>query len=101
MKKFAVIATALMLFGCATTETKMEEPADYPTLVKQAQASIKKAKSVDSEWSKSGKLLKKADRAAKAGDMKSAIKLARKAKFEGDMAYKQGVDQKDAAPWLF
>ncbi|MDH5256898.1 MAG: SoxXA-binding protein [Gammaproteobacteria bacterium] len=101
MKKLAVIATALMLFGCATTEPKMEQTADYPTLVKQAEASIKKAKSVGSEWRDSEKFLKNAEKAAKAGDMDKAMKLAKKAKAEGELGYKQGESQKNAGPWLF
>jgi len=102
MKKLAVFAAALLLFGCATTsENKMEMTADYPTLVKQAKASIAKAKSVGSEWRDSKKFLKKAAKAAKAGDMEKAKKLALKAKTEGELGYAQGVGQKNAAPWLF
>ena len=101
MKKLAVIATALFLFGCAAPGTKMDTTADYPTLVKQAKASIKKAKSVGSVWRDSEKFLKKAAKAEKAGNMDDAIKLAKKAKMEGDLAYKQGMDEKNAGPWLF
>lgn len=105
MKKLAVIFAALSMFvmvGCASTgSNKMEETADYPTLVKQAEASIKKAKSVGSEWRDSGKFLKKAEKAAKEGKMDKAIKLAKKAKAEGDMAYEQGKAEKNAGPWLF
>ena len=101
MKKLAVIFAALLMFGCASTGSKMEETVDYPTLVSQAKASIKKAKSVGSEWRDSAKFLKKAAKAEKAGDMKKAMKLAKKAKSEGDMAYEQGKNEKNAGPWLF
>jgi len=101
MKKLAVIAAALMLFGCATTETKMEQPVDYPTMVKEAKAAIQKAKSVGGEWRDSKKFLKKAAKAAKAGKMEKALKLAKKAKFEGEMGYKQAESEKNAGPWLF
>lgn len=102
MKKLAVIAAALLMFGCAMNETKMEaKSVDYPTLAKQADAAIKKAKSVGGEWRDSRKYLKKAAKAAKAGKMEKAKKLAEKAKFEGEMGYKQAISQKDAGPWLF
>jgi len=101
MKKLAVIAAALLLFGCASTGTKMEEPADYATLVQQANESIKKARSVGGEWRDSTKFLKKAAKAEKAGKIEKALKLVKKAKFEGEMGYKQAIEQKDAGPWLF
>ena len=34
-------------------------------------------------------------------DYKKAIKLANKAKAEGEMGYKQAMAEKDAKPWLF
>ena len=103
MKKLAVLAAVLMLFGCASTsETKMGgSDADFPTMVKEAKASIKKAKSVGGEWRDSGKFLKKAKKAAKSGDMKKAMKLAKKAQGQGKMGYDQAVDEKKAGPWLF
>jgi len=101
MKKLAIIAAALMMFGCASTEKKMEPVADYPAMVKQAKASIKKAKSVGGEWRDSSKFLKKAAKAAKNGKMDKAKKLASKAMFEGKIGYEQAVAQKNAGPWLF
>lgn len=109
MKKLAVIFAALSMVsmvGCASISSlsfgsKTEVAVDYPTLVEQANASIKKAKSVDSEWRDSKKLLKKAEKAAKAGKMEKAMKLAREAKAQGDLGYEQGVAQKNAGPWLF
>ena len=100
----AVLAAAiLMLFGCATTsESNMGGgSADYPTLVKEAKATIKAAKSSGGEWRDSKKFLKKAAKAAKAGDMKKAIKLAKKAKEQGNMGKAQAMAEKDAGPWLF
>lgn len=107
MKKLAIHATLaaaiIMLSGCATTsDTGMGGgDADYPTLVKEAEASIKGAKSAGGEWRDSKKFLKKAAKAMKAGDMKKAIKLAKKAKAEGEMGKTQAMSQKDAGPWLF
>jgi len=103
MKKLAVLAAVLMLFGCASTsETKMGGgAADFPTMVKEAKSSIKKAKSVGGEWRDSKKFLKKAEKAAKSGDAKKAMSLANKAKDQGKMGYEQAISQKNAGPWLF
>ncbi len=104
MKKLAVVFAALSMVamvGCSTFESKKEEAVDYPTLVKQANASITKARSIGGEWRDSAKLLKKAAKAEKAGKMEKAIKLAKRAKFEGEMGYKQAKNEKKAGPWLF
>ena len=103
MKKLAVLAAVLMLFGCASTsETKMGGgAADFPSMVKEAKASIKKAKSAGGEWRDSNKFLKKAEKAAKGGDMDKAMKLVKKATEQGKLGYDQAVAQKNAGPWLF
>jgi hypothetical protein len=33
--------------------------------------------------------------------VETAAKLAKKAKFEGEMGYQQAQEQKNAGPWLF
>lgn len=107
MKKLATFAAVLVLAGCASTsdmgtsEMKSMGNMDFDSLVKEAKASLKKAASVGSEWRDSGKFLKKAQAAAKAGDMEKALKLAKKAKDQGDMGAAQGESQKNAGPWLF
>ena len=96
-------AAVLMLFGCATTSKSGMGggAADFPTLAKEAGASIKKANSIGGEWRDSKKFVKKAEKAVKAGDMKKALELANKAKDQGKMGYDQAMSQKDAGPWLF
>lgn len=102
MKKLATFAAILLLVGCASApEMKMTSAGDYESIVKEAQASIKKAASVGGEWRDSKKFLKNAAKAAKAGDMKKALKLAMQAKSEGDIGYAQAMEQKKAKPWLF
>lgn len=108
MKKFAVIAAALTLAACASTgpmdsgKAAPEAAApDYDTLVKQADEAIKKASSVGAEWRDSRAFLKQAEEAKAAGDMDKAIKLAKKAKTEGELAAKQGAANAKAGPWLF
>ncbi len=68
---------------------------------KAAQAAIDKAEtsrqhaaSVDGEWRDTGKLIKKAKAALKAGEIDKAIKLARKAERQGSYGYEQSVSQK-------
>ncbi|MEJ1365036.1 MAG: SoxXA-binding protein [Candidatus Sedimenticola sp. (ex Thyasira tokunagai)] len=60
-----------------------------------AKAALKKAASVQSQWRDSGKLVKKAEAAVKKGDYAKAIKLAARATDEGDMAYRQGYEQRE------
>lgn len=105
MKKFAVIAAALTLTACASTGPTATAPeaaaADYDTLVKQAEAAIAKANSAGNEWRDSRMFLQQAAEAKAAGDMDKAVKLAKKAKSEGDMAAEQGAAHAKAGPWLF
>ena len=76
--------------------------SDVEKLIKDAEASIKKAASVDGEWRDSNsKYLKGAKAALSKGDIETAKKMAEMAKFEGDMGYQQAVGQKNAGPWLF
>ncbi len=63
---------------------------------------VKKAAKIGGEWRDSKKkFIKKAKAAASKKDYKKAIKLANKAKFEGDAGYTQAMAEKDAKPWLF
>jgi hypothetical protein len=67
-----------------------------------AEAALDKARSVEGEWRDAKKkMVKKAKAAASKGDYKKAIKLADMAKFQGEMGYKQAMEQKNASPWLF
>ena len=67
-----------------------------------AEAAVKKAAKAGGEWRDSKKkFIKKAKAAASKKDYKKAIKLANKAKAEGEMGYKQAMAEKDAKPWLF
>ena len=102
MKKLAVLFAILLATGCASTGGGMSEGGgDYDSMVAEANAAIKKAKSAGGEWRDSGKFLKKAEEAKKAGDMAKAMKLVKKAKFEGEMGFEQAQAQKKAGPWLF
>jgi len=109
MKKLAiVVATLFVLVGCGSTKDKGDEAAagaaspEVEAAINEAEAAIKKASSVDGEWRDSkGKILKKAKAAAAKGDDKTALKLAKEAKFQGEMGYQQAKEQENAGPWLF
>lgn len=113
MKKLAIVVTTLfILSGCSLFsggqgggEAGKGGGAASPEVaaaIKEAEAAIKKAKSVGGEWRDSaGKYLKNAKAAAAKGDDKKALKLAKTAKFQGEMGYQQAKAQEKAGPWLF
>jgi len=112
MRKLALVCiTAFALNGCslfmsngggmeggdmAVNESSVQE------MIKQAEAAIKKSATVDGEWRDANKTyIKKAKAALAKGDLKTAMKEAKIAKFQGEMGYKQALEQKNAKPWLF
>ena len=112
MKKLAiVVATLFILSGCSIFSDGGGDSGDgmksggspeVAAAIKEAEAAIKKSKSAGGEWrDAAGKLLKKAKAAAAKGDDKKALKLAKKAKFQGEMGYQQAKEQENAGPWLF
>lgn len=106
MKKLAISgALVFALSGLAGMQAHAAEEMgliDTLNVIKQAEAAIKKAKKVDGEWRDSSKkFLAEAKEAANHGDTALALKLAKKAKFEGEMGYQQAMDQKNAGPWMF
>lgn len=103
---FGSLVLALTLGGCATnggdSAAANGDAAAAKSAIAAAEASLKKARGIEGEWRDAKKkMVKKAKAAASKGDYKTAIKLAKKAKFQGEMGYKQAMDQKNAGPWLF
>jgi len=112
MKNFlmmAALAVALVtLAGCGSSQSKTEAAAKSEAPAKSAaqlsyEAALGKAKSAQkaagamkNEWRDTGKLLKQADAAAKAGDYAKAEKLARKAELQGHAAVAQAKEQQGA-----
>jgi len=97
----AVISLGLIAGCAAPGQSKApsgEQKAAYEQAVKDAKAAIKQAGSMGHEWRDSGKTLKKAAKAADAGDYDKAIKLANKAKREGELGHKQAMAEKNAGP---
>jgi len=61
-----------------------------------ASAAREKAASVGGEWRDTGGLIKEAEAAVKSGEFDKAIKLATKAKHQGELGYAQAMAEADA-----
>lgn len=108
MKKLMIFgALVFALSGCSIMGGNGDtaaggDAATAKSAIAAAEAALKKARGVEGEWRDAKKkMVKKAKAAASKGDFKKAIKLANKAKFQGEMGYTQAMDQKNAGPWLF
>jgi len=93
MKKFVpfLIATALVLSACGAPQKHTDK--DAAAAIAAAKEAQTKAKKAEFEWTTTGKLIEKAEDAAKNGEFDDAVKKANKAKKEADLA----LDQADAA----
>lgn len=102
MTKFASLAGALilglLLAGCAGTPEVSYGEADAKTAIEAAKAATAKAKSVNYEWRDTGKMIKKAEEAAKTGKFEDAVKMAKKAERQSINAYAQYEANKNAGP---
>jgi len=91
-----LVLTGLLATGCSGYGTKEASPENYNSAHAKAKISIANAKKAHYEWRDSGKILKAAEKAAKAGDYATATKLANKAGRQGELAVKQAEAQKNA-----
>ncbi len=92
MKLFTIAILSLFLVtGCGNKpkDSKPAAPKASAVAIANAEAAIKKAKSLHWIWRDTEKFLKKAKKAAKKGDEKKAIKLANKARVQAELAVKQ------------
>ena len=98
MKKFVpfLIATALVLSACGAPQKHTDK--DAAAAISAAKAMNKKAKKAEFEWRDTGKIIKKAEKAAKDGEFDAAVKQANKAKKQAQMALQQAKDAKRARP---
>jgi len=100
-----ILLTASIAVGCASQQ-KQDEPAPAAKkgpsassiAIANAKAAMKKAKSLNFLWRDTGKMLKKAEKAAAKGDEAQAVKLANSARTQAEMAvkqyyYEQGIDR--------
>ncbi len=91
-RPFFIIALVLGLaVGCASTPDESTEPSQVTAAqaISAAKEENAKARKMGAEWRDTGKLIKKAEAAMKAGDEAKAIKLADKARFQAVTAQKQ------------
>jgi len=96
--------TGILLSGCASSgSSSAKAPATmetYQVVLSEAKSSLKKARAARFEWRDSVKILKKSAKAAEKGDFETAIKLANKAKRQGELAVAQSKAQANAGPRL-
>lgn len=112
MRKLVIVMAALLavvISGCESTGGSApmagsggNDQASIASLIKEAEAAIKKADAAGGSWRDSkSKHIKAAKAALSKGDLATAKKKAMQAKFEGEAAYQQAMSQKNAGPWLF
>jgi len=94
MYKLPILASALLLSVSVSVQATPAADA-----IADAKISMKKVNKVGYLWRDTGKILKKAEAAAKKGDDDKAVKLARQAEEQAKDAYAQ-YDRyyKDAGP---
>ena len=97
MKLKSIVTASLMgllLAGGPVAAAESSAQGQFAALAQSAKQALDKAGSVNGEWRDSRKILKKAQAAAKSGDYDKAMSLAKKAKSQGELGYKQAVNQK-------
>ena len=90
-----VMALVALISGCAGETVKPATAESANSAIAAAEAARKKANSVDGEWRDTAKFIKQAKGAAKSKDYAKAVKLATKAREQGELGYKQAVSQKE------
>lgn len=92
MKKIALAALicGLTLGGTAIAADK----ASAEAAIAAAKTSQKAANKVGGEWRDTGKIIKKAEKAAAEGNFGEAEKLAKKAEAQGKLGKEQALSQK-------
>jgi hypothetical protein len=107
MRLAMLMGMALLIAACTGMEKTEDasaggdDQAAFAQLYQEAEQAYQKVAAVGGAWSETQDRLNEAKQAAEKADYKTAIKLAQRAKFEGDMAYAQYASQKDAGPHLF
>ncbi len=88
-------AATLALAACAAP-APTHTANDAKGAIAAAEHQAKRAAKKSYEWRDTGKIIKKAKKALKAGNFDKAVKLANKAKAQGTMALQQYQQQKNA-----
>ena len=97
--KFSLAAVMLAL-AVASTAAANARPVDAEVqkAISDATVALKKADSVGFAWRDTGKMIKAAEAAAQKGDKAKAMALAEEARRQGESAYQQYLDQRNAGP---
>ena len=96
VKTLAAAITVLALSGGVAMAGSGHH--DIMNKIDAVKAELKKARAVGNEWRDTGKLLKKAEKASKAGDHAKAEKLIAKARRQVQLALTQAASQANAGP---
>lgn len=103
------ICLVALIGGCAEFETKPSPAPAKPVAaaspeldaaIAKAELDIAAAKKVNNLWSKTESFLEEAKQAKADGKADEAMKLAKKASKEADLAQKQAVIEADAKPFF-
>ncbi len=97
-KTLLMTALAFTLAACAGGEKAAQADKEYQDLVAKAKAEIALASKANHTWRDTEKFLKDADEAMKAGDRDKAMKLAKKAIKQAQLAQKQAKDNANVKP---
>jgi hypothetical protein len=92
------IAAAFALGACASGGGASHSQGDAASAITAAEHENSRAQKKGFEWRDTGKLIKKAKEAQKAGDFDKAVKLANQAKNQASNALAQADAQKNAGP---
>ena len=92
MKKSVAVSAIVIL--CALSGVQAGE-ADTQKAIDSAKAAQKKADSLHGGWVTTDKLIKQAEKANAAGDKEKALKLAKKAHKEAELAYVQAEHERE------
>ena len=90
------IASAVVLSIALTGTALAADKAAADAAIAEAKAAFKKADEKGIAWRDTKKMIEKAEKAAADGKFEDAVKTAGKAKFQGEAAYTQGMEQMEA-----
>lgn len=98
MKKIAILAmtAALSLAACATGPTMTQQDAN--SAISAAKSQLAQAKDINYAWRDTGKMIKAAEKAAKAGNYGKAVDLANEARLQSEIAQKQYAENRNSGP---
>jgi rhodanese-related sulfurtransferase len=92
----AAALAAVLLAGIPATAVWSADKAEVEKAIAAADEARKKAASAGGEWRDTGKFIKEAQKLAEEGKLDEALKLAEKAKRQGELGYEQAMNEKDA-----